>query len=75
MGKFVVDVHSITAAHGWVYTDYGLEEPVMCLALVTVIDNGMSFIEPQKMVIAIGRDDAELIGMEISERHTNAKPG
>lgn len=71
MSRRIIDVHSISSAQGWLATEYGLDEPVVCFALVSTINTNSNFPEVEKVVIALSKDEDNLMGTELTERHTN----
>ena len=80
MTEVVVDIHSITSASGWYFSAaktevgqiLGATEPVLCLALVSVMDTSHPTLAPTKRVIALDHEHyGDILGMAVEDRHTN----
>ncbi len=72
MSEVIVDVHSISSASGWYFTEFDALHPVMCFALVSAFSTDHPSLAPAKTVIALGKDIVgDLVGMTIESKHTD----
>ena len=80
MTEVVVDIHSIASASGWYFSAenteigqvLGATDPVLCLALVSIMDTNHPSLAPSKRVIAIDHEHyGDILGMSVESRHTS----
>jgi len=88
MPETIVEVHSISSAHGWYVRSSGHEQldefssaealedlvfhdPVLCFALVSVIDPDYLDLGSNKRVIAITKSMDHIVGEVIADCHTD----
>ena len=72
MPEVVVDIHSISSANGWYFSDFGGIEPVLCLALVSTMDTAHPSVAPARRVLALDKDHfGDILGMTVESKHTD----
>lgn len=83
MTQTITDVHSISSAGGWFFTNLGAQAwtdlvPVACFALVSVVSENHLVLGPNKIVVPLAADTmaTDLIGTNVSDdmrsiMHTN----
>ena len=67
MSERIIEVHNITPAAGWFFSD---DEPVLCLALVTIYDKEYETLAPSKEIIALSKYEmgSGIISAEVTEK-------
>lgn len=72
MSEVVIEIHTISSANGWYFSEFGGIEPVLCFALVSILDTDHPTISPAKQVIALDKDHfGDILGMTVEEKHTD----